>query len=571
MKEAILILIMFCFGYAYADDGSNIIRVDMREGFGGRLATGIEYVGEEDGSAYSVFDTTLYKDGWGRMCSGSSTVDVCRLNMPCVVGGRLSESETWTTNRIYVVRDNVVVPTAVALTIPNGGIVKFTPNAYIYCEDGGILNMQGVSLVGIADDSIGGDTNMDGEISTPDVEEWIRGEASNSLVAVKFDVGDDCFERMYTIGCELGYVSVMSRTGYLFDGWWTEKDGGEQLTTTTVVTQSVICYAHWKKVGSGSGDEPEIDPENGDYIRNVTARQRFPWNGLVDIKCDVVGVEGSTNEYKFVVAAVMPDSGEVREVSHIWTLKNGAKSTDLTVATDGNYQLLWDAEADLGQVRYSNMVVRVTLDVKHNVIRDKVQLWEGGPYWATTNIGAENPEDYGYYFWWGDTVGYKFENDKWVASDGSSSNFSFSSSNTPTYNKDVSTLQSEGWIMADGVLAPEHDAAHEHWGGDWRMPTKQEFDDLNNKCDWTWATLNGVNGYVICGRGEYASNSIFLPCAGLGNGTSLNTAGSRGFYWSSVPSSDYAWDLYFNSGDHGTYYSDRFYGRSVRPLQGFTK
>ena len=57
--------------------------------------------------------------------------------------------------------------------------------------------------------------------------------------------------------------------------------------------------------------------------------------------------------------------------------------------------------------------------------RAKVQLWEGGPYWATTNIGAENPEDYGYYFWWGDTVGYKRENDKWVASDGSSLSFSF--------------------------------------------------------------------------------------------------------------------------------------------------
>ena len=55
----------------------------------------------------------------------------------------------------------------------------------------------------------------------------------------------------------------------------------------------------------------------------------------------------------------------------------------------------------------------------------KVQLWEGGPYWATTNIGAENPEDYGYHFWWGGIVGYKRENDAWVARNGSSSNFSF--------------------------------------------------------------------------------------------------------------------------------------------------
>ena len=73
--------------------------------------------------------------------------------------------------------------------------------------------------------------------------------------------------------------------------------------------------------------------------------------------------------------------------------------------------------------------------VTHGSAIGKVQLWEGGPYWATTNIGAEKPEDHGYYFWWGDTVGYKRENDAWVASDGSSSNFSFEKKNTPTFGK----------------------------------------------------------------------------------------------------------------------------------------
>ena len=54
----------------------------------------------------------------------------------------------------------------------------------------------------------------------------------------------------------------------------------------------------------------------------------------------------------------------------------------------------------------------------------KVRLWEDGPFWAETNVGAENPEDSGYYFWWGDTIGYKWENMHWVASDGSAANFS---------------------------------------------------------------------------------------------------------------------------------------------------
>jgi uncharacterized repeat protein (TIGR02543 family) len=208
-------------------------------------------------------------------------------------------------------------------------------------------------------------------------------------------------------------------------------------------------------------------------------------------------------------------------------------------------------------------------------IHEKVQLWEGGPYWATTNIGAEKPEDYGYYFWWGDTVGYKREGNKWVASDGSNSNFSFSLGNTPTINKSNSTLQSESWITADGVLAPEHDAAKKHWGGDWRMPTKQELQDLCNNCDWTWTTMNGVNGYIVRGKGDYSSKSIFLPCAGGGLGTSLSSTGSYGSYWSSVPrsDSDWAWGLFTGSGSGsgGVNYGGRYHGHSVRPLQGFTK
>ena len=204
----------------------------------------------------------------------------------------------------------------------------------------------------------------------------------------------------------------------------------------------------------------------------------------------------------------------------------------------------------------------------------KVQLWKDGPYWATTNIGAEEPEDYGLYFWWGDTVGYRREGSVWVASDGSTQNFSFGSGNTSTYNKNTSTLQSEGWTTSAGVLAPEHDAAHVHWGGNWRMPTKDELSALNSNCVWTWTTRNGVNGYVVRGRGDYSEASIFLPAAGNGSGTSLLNAGSRGHYWSSVPYSDdyYSLILHFDSGYLGPDDSGRRdVGFPVRPVQGFAE
>ena len=307
-------------------------------------------------------------------------------------------------------------------------------------------------------------------------------------------------------------------------------------------------------------------------VTDVVAKQRYPWNGMVDITCKVSGIDGTTNGLYFSVAAVNQDSGSTNRLSH-WVVQNGKNSTARDVCTNGNYRLLWDAHATFGEVIYSNIVLSVTtVDDAHN----KVQLWEGGPYWADTNIGANEPEEYGYYFWWGDTIGYKRENDKWVATDGSSWDFSFGSA-TPTYDHYISnaTLQSEGWITANSVLAPAHDAAHVHWGGKWRMPTFQELEDLNSKCDWTWTTQNGVNGCVVKGKGAYASASIFLPASGHGDGTSLFYAGSFGYYRSSVPHSDdgESWSLDFGSGHHftGCYIYGRIYGFSVRPVQGFTE
>ena len=209
---------------------------------------------------------------------------------------------------------------------------------------------------------------------------------------------------------------------------------------------------------------------------------------------------------------------------------------------------------------------------------DKVQLWEGGPYWATTNIGAEEPWEPGYYFWWGDTVGYKIEGCDWMASEGSRWD-SLPEHNTspilepaipyivPTSDKNITALQNEGWITVDNVLSPEYDAAHAHWGGKWRMPTDQDFNDLNSKCDWTRTTINGVNGYIVHGKGAYASASIFLPAVGRSDGTSLDGAGSLGYYWSSVPENYYAWFLYFGSGYHDTKNYFRCCGYPVRPVQ----
>ncbi len=293
-------------------------------------------------------------------------------------------------------------------------------------------------------------------------------------------------------------------------------------------------------------------------VTNVRGRQREKSN-LIDIYYDIEATDGGKYTVKVEIEG---RTNEVTATTFTGDVGDG-------IAPGRNRHILWNAGADWpgkkGDVRV--IVTATKQDDKHG---RGVQLWEGGPYWADRNVGASRPEDAGLYFWWGDTVGYR--------PSGTTFGFNFTGSNCPTDNKSIDTLLSEGWIVKNNgtyVLAPSHDAAHVHWGGAWRMPTYQELSYLcyNSKCDWTWATQNGVNGYVVRGRGAYASNSIFLPCAGDGYGTSLRNSGSYGYFWSSVPDSDYdySWSLLFSSSDHGTNGSGRYYGQSVRPVQGFAK
>ena len=171
--------------------------------------------------------------------------------------------------------------------------------------------------------------------------------------------------------------------------------------------------------------------------------------------------------------------------------------------------------------------------------------------WATCNVGANSPEEYGDYFAWGET------NPKteyyYCATDGIS----------------ISELRSQGYIDSEYDLTPQYDAAVANWGGSWRIPTKAEIQELIDKCNWTWTTQNGVKGYKVIGPN---GNSIFLPAAGYRYGSSLYRAGSYGYFWSSTPygyyDSDYtnARNLIFYSDEHYMDNSSRSYGQSVRPV-----
>ena len=171
--------------------------------------------------------------------------------------------------------------------------------------------------------------------------------------------------------------------------------------------------------------------------------------------------------------------------------------------------------------------------------------------WASCNVGATTPEEYGDYFAWGETTPKS----------------SYSSSNSVTYGLSIEELKSRGIIGADGNLTAAYDAATANWGSDWRMPTLDEMKELINQCTWEWTSVNGVNGrWVVTGPN---GNSIFLPAVDYRYNTSLRHAGSDGYYWSATPysPSDGAFNLYFNVGGYDWgYYFFRSYGLAVRPV-----
>ena len=186
--------------------------------------------------------------------------------------------------------------------------------------------------------------------------------------------------------------------------------------------------------------------------------------------------------------------------------------------------------------------------------------------WATCNVGATKPEEYGDYFAWGETepkTTYDWNTYKWATATWDATYESWQLETLTKY----CTSGEYGTVDNKTVLDLEDDAARANRGGAWRMPTDAEWTELCENCTWTWTTKNGVNGYEV--KSKINGNSIFLPAAGWRGYDDLNWTGNYGYYWSSSLNSDYpwgAWGVYFGSDFVGGYGDRRCYGQSVRPV-----
>ena len=184
--------------------------------------------------------------------------------------------------------------------------------------------------------------------------------------------------------------------------------------------------------------------------------------------------------------------------------------------------------------------------------------------WATMNVGANAPEEYGNYFAWGETAPkdyYAWSTYKWFASGANHSGFTkYCTFSDEGYN---------GFTDSKKELEPADDAATINWGPNWHMPSATQIDELNKKCSWTWTQMNGVYGNLVTGPN---GRTMFLPAAGFYVGGSRRFAGSDGDgdYWSRTlapESSGYAGYMSFYSESWYWYYYMRFYGHTVRAVR----
>ena len=180
--------------------------------------------------------------------------------------------------------------------------------------------------------------------------------------------------------------------------------------------------------------------------------------------------------------------------------------------------------------------------------------------WATCNLGASKPEDYGGYYAWGETS---------AKSDYTWSTYKWCNGSNTTLTK-YNTTSSCGTVDNKTALELSDDAARANWGGSWRMPTEAEFEELINNTDRSWTTENGVYGWkCVSTKTGHTDKYIFLPAAGYRLGTSLNGAGSYGYYWSSSLGTSFPYygrNLYFSSSNCNMKNFDRYSGFSVRPV-----
>ena len=303
---------------------------------------------------------------------------------------------------------------------------------------------------------------------------------------------------------------------------------------TAVLTATVLPENATDKSVTWLSSAPEIVSvdENGTecHIQVVPATV-----SVTGVELDVTEIELEVGQTAVLTATVLPEDATDKTVT--WS---SSAPEIVSVDKDGNVQGLAVGDAvitvtttDGGKTAECIVTVPQTIN-GHEYVDLGLSV-----KWATCNVGAENPWDYGDYFAWGET-----EPKSMYGPDNSVTN----------EMEDISDISGD----------PEYDAARANWGGTWRLPTEEEITEIMDNCTWEWTTEEEVSGYKVTGPN---GNSVFFPAAGYMFGSTLDVPGLYGYYWGSTPGPrKRARALSFSYGGYNLSYLGRFYGQSVRPV-----
>ena len=256
---------------------------------------------------------------------------------------------------------------------------------------------------------------------------------------------------------------------------------------------------------------------------------------VTGVELDITELEIEVGQTAVLTATVLPEDATDKTVA--WS--SSAPET-VSVDEDGNVQGLAVGDAVITVTTADGgKTAECIVTVPHTINGHEYVDLGLSVKWATCNVGAENPWDYGDYFAWGET-----EPKSIYGPDNSVTN----------EMEDISDISGD----------PEYDAARANWGGTWRLPTEEEITEIMDNCTWEWTTEEEVSGYKVTGPN---GNSVFFPAAGYMFGSTLDVPGLYGYYWGSTPGPrKRARALSFSYDSYNLSYLGRFYGQSVRPV-----
>ena len=352
------------------------------------------------------------------------------------------------------------------------------------------------------------------------------------------------------------------------------------VTVTSAVAGGLVMlpegsHVFLRGVCWGTTPSPDIDGSHttdGTGIGSFTTTlEGLDSNTTYYVRAYVVSDYGLAygNEVSFITVPIWtieatPNPTEGGTITGAGDYEQNAVCTLTAIANEGYVFASW---TENGEVVSTDATYTFTVDASRTLVAnfdlDHTYVDLGLPsglLWATCNLGANNPEDYGDYFAWGETQ--PKDNFSWT-----NYQYCMGSFNTLTKYCNNPDIGYNGFTDDLTTLLPEDDAATANWGDEWRMPTEGEWQELYENTTVTWTMRNGVRGRLFTAEN---GNSIFMPASGYCNESVPEASGIIGDYWTSSLDTDYpsgALSFFFNSSNYYISFCNRLYGRNVRAVR----